>query len=225
MSFPSKVILWGAGGHALVVADVLRCQGGWDLVGFIDDADPRRHGQPYAGSTILGGREQFPRLRERGVTHAMLAFGDCAARLRLADVVRTEGYELATAIHPRAVLAGDVVVGAGTVVMAGAVINPAARIGQNVIVNTCASVDHESVLEDGVHVSPGARLGGRVHAGRGAWIATGAIVAPRISIGAGSTIGAGAVVLQDVPAGVLAYGVPARVQKTNPQSRESHKTP
>lgn len=210
MSAAEKIILWGAGGHALVVADVLRCQGGWEIVGFLDDADPRRHGQPFAGATILGGREQLPKLRERGVRHAILAFGDCAARLKLAEVAGQEGFELATAIHPRATLAESVTVGAGSVIAAGAVINPGARLGRNVIVNTCASVDHDCVLEDGVHISPGARLGGGVKVGRGAWIAIGATLAPRVTIGEGTVIGAGAVVLRDIPAGVVAYGVPAR---------------
>jgi UDP-N-acetylbacillosamine N-acetyltransferase len=213
MSEARKIILWGGGGHALVVADVLRCQGGWEIIGFLDDADAGRRGESFGHATILGGREQLARLREQGVAHVILAFGDCAARLELAAVARQQGFELATAVHPRATIAHDVSIGAGTVIAAGAIVNPAARLGENVIINTAASVDHECLVEDGAHVSPGAHLGGRVRVGRGAWIGIGASVVPRITIGAGSIVGAGAVVVEDVPAGVVAYGVPARVRR------------
>jgi acetyltransferase EpsM len=214
MEASTKVIIWGAGGHALVVSDLLRCHGGYEITGFLDDANPARHGQPFCGATILGGREVLPKLRERGVAHAILAFGDNAARLRVADAVRQAGLELVPAVvHPRATVAEGVAIGAGSVVFAGAVVNTAARIGENVIINTAASVDHECVIGDGAHLSPGVRLGGKVNVGRGTWMAIGAVVAPGVSIGEASIVGAGAVVLEDVPPGVVAFGVPARVQR------------
>ena len=91
--------------------------------------------------------------------------------------------------------------------------DPATRIGENVIVNTSASVDHECLIEDGAHIGPGVHLGGRVRVGRAAWIGIGATVIDRSSIGAEAVIGAGAVVVADIPGGVLAYGIPARVIK------------
>jgi acetyltransferase EpsM len=214
MSQITKVIIWGAGGHALVVSDLLRCTGRYEIAGFLDDTNPQRQGQPFCGSVILGGREQLPKLRERGVAHVVLAFGDNAARLRLADALRQAGLDLAPAVvHPRATVAHDVTIGPGSVVFAGAVVNAAARIGQNVIINTSGSVDHECVIADGAHLSPGVRLGGKVKVGRGAWMAIGAIAAPGTSIGEGSIIGAGAVVLEDIPPGVVAFGVPASVRR------------
>lgn len=209
----NKIVIWGAGGHALVVADILRTAGNFEIVGFLDDADSNRHGKPFCGATILGGRDQLDTLREQGVVQAILAFGNCAARLKFAEVLRSKGFGLATAVHPRATVASDVTIGPGSQIVAGAVINPAARIGENVIVNTCAGVDHECVLEDGAHVGPGARLGGKVSVGRAAWVGMGASILPGFKIGEGAIIGAGAVVLEDVPAGVVAFGVPAKVQR------------
>jgi UDP-N-acetylbacillosamine N-acetyltransferase len=209
----TKIIVWGAGGHAMVVADILNVAGGHEIVGFVDDSDPRRHGQAFSGATVVGGREQLPRLRAQGVSHVIFGFGDNSARLRLGALVKEQGFALATAIHPSSVVARGVTVGAGSVIAAGAILNPGVRVGENVIVNTAASVDHECIIEDGVHVSPGAHLGGACHVGRGAWIAIGATVVPRIRIGESSIVGAGAVVLDDVPPGVIVYGVPARVQR------------
>src|SRR5438309_4589544 len=69
------IVIWGAGGHAKVVADVLRQRGGWSIAGFIDDADPERRHEPFCGSTILGGRDRLEDLHRAGVRHALLAFG------------------------------------------------------------------------------------------------------------------------------------------------------
>jgi acetyltransferase EpsM len=206
-----KLVIWGAGGHARVAADIVRLADEYELVGFLDDVHPERAGEFFCGAPVLGGREQLGRLRAEGVTHALLAFGDGAARLRLAEALGRHGLRAAAAVHPRAVVARDVAVGPGTVIVAGAVVNPGARLGAQVIVNTCASVDHDCVVEDGAHVAPGARLAGGVWVGQGAWVGLGAVVKERVRVGSRSVVGAGAVVLRDLPDGVVACGVPARV--------------
>lgn len=215
MSAKQKLVLWGAAGHAKVVADIVRLEGGFQIVGFLDDTDAAARGREFCGARILGGREQLESLRAAGVSHVILAFGDGAARLRLAPLVRERGFELATAIHPHATVATDVRLGAGTVIAAGAVINPGTTLGENVIVNTLAGVDHDCAIGDGAHIAPGARLAGDVRVGEAVWIGIGAIVREKVSIGARTVIGAGAVVLEDVPADVVAYGVPARAVRAS----------
>jgi UDP-N-acetylbacillosamine N-acetyltransferase len=208
------VVIWGASGHARVVADIVRLANTFRIVGFLDDVMPTRAGEPFAGSKVLGGSEQLEKLREQGVYHLLIAFGDCEARLHTGERARTLGFELATAIHPRAIVAEDAVVGRGTVICAGAVVNPGAKLGALVIVNTGASVDHDCELGDGVHVAPGARLAGNVVVGRGATLGVGATVVNGVLIGERSLIGAGAVVVRSIGPGVVAYGVPARVIRT-----------
>ena len=211
MSAKPKLVIWGASGHAKVVADIVRLRGEHEIVGFLDDQDPTAAGRPFFGAQVLGGQDRLRPLREQGVTHVIFGFGDGAARLRLAPVVRELGFTLATAVHPRAVVAADAAVGAGSVVAAGAVVGPGSTVGENVIVNTLAGVDHDAILGDGSHVCPGAHMGGWVEVGEGAWVGIGATVRDRVKIGKRAVIGAGAVVLSDVPDGVVAYGVPARV--------------
>jgi acetyltransferase EpsM len=210
-----KLVIWGASGHALVVADIVRLTGRYELVGFLDDLNPERHNTVFCGLPVLGGREQLDELKQNGVSRIILGFGNCGARLQLAEFVRAKGFSLATAIHPSAVIAAGVSIGEGTVVVAGAVVNAGAKIGDNVIINTLASVDHECIVEDGVHLCPGVHIAGRVTVGRGSWLSIGANVIDGIRIGAEVMVGAGAVVIRDIPDGTLAYGVPAREIKRN----------
>jgi acetyltransferase EpsM len=198
----------------MVVADIVRLAGLYEVAGFLDDRRPERDGTSFRGRRVFGGPGHLERLRAGGVTHALLAFGDCEARLQRARDLLDRGFALATAVHPRAVVAEDVEVGPGTVVAAGAVLNPGARLGANVIVNTGSCVDHECDIHDGAHLCPRTVLAGRVTVGRAAWVGVGAVVREGLTIGAGSVIGAGAVVLRDVPERVVAYGVPARVVRT-----------
>jgi len=194
-----------------VVADIIRLNGDYQIVGFLDDVHPGDHNAERHGATILGGQERLDSLWREGVRHIIFGFGHCAARLRLAEVVRGSGFSLATAVHPKAIVATDASIGAGSVVAAGAVINPGVKIGENAIVNTSASVDHDCSIHDGAHVGPGARLAGRVVVGRAARIGVGAVAIEGVRIGAHSLVGAGGVVVNDIPEGVVAYGNPARV--------------
>jgi acetyltransferase EpsM len=205
--------IWGASGHAMVVADIVRLQGVYRIVGFLDDFNAGRQGDDFCGASILGGREQLERLRGQGVKHVLLGFGNCKARLDLTGFLRAQGFSLPVAVHPRAIVAEGVVLGPGTVIAAGAVVNPGARLGSSVIVNTSASVDHECIVSDAAHICPGVHLGGRVEVGRATQIGIGATVVDRVRVGAGSLVGAGAVVVRDIPDCVVAYGVPAIIER------------
>ncbi len=208
-----RLVIWGAGEHALVVAEIVHLRGEWELVGWLDDVNPERHGSMHAGLPILGGREQIERLRDQGIEHVALGMGRCEARLRLADLVRSAGYHLPALIHPRAIIGTGVPVGEGTVIKAGVVVDVGVTVGAAVMLAP-SFVGHGSVLEDGVLLSTGCNIAGRVRIGRGTVVGVGATVKDRIRIGRGCLIGAGAVVVRDIPDGVVAYGVPARAVRS-----------
>lgn len=208
-----KTIIWGASGHASVVADILRLNNEYEVVGFLDDVNQNRKNTLFCGLPIFGGQDQLEILRDNGVEYIILGFGNCEARLNKAKLITDKGYKLAKAIHPSAILADDVSIGEGTVIVAGAVINPGSQIGRNVIINTCASVDHDCIIEDGAHICPGVHLAGRVTVGRGSWIGIGSTIVERVRIGSAVYIGAGAVVLEDIENDTVAFGIPAKPKK------------
>ncbi len=211
-----RLVIWGAGGHAKVVADIARLCGYADIVAFIDDVDPNRAGQRFCGSTVRDAT-CLAGLREAGGAAAIVAIGACRPRLEKARQLARHGFPLVTLVHPRAVVAADVSLGAGTVVAAGAVLNPGAAIGAAAIINTAAVVDHDCDIGDGSHIGPGAKLAGHVRTGAEVWVGIGATVIDKVSIGDGAIIGAGAVVLHDVPPRQNAYGLPARIIREVPQ--------
>src|SRR5712664_430419 len=141
MTMPKKVVLWGASNTALTVADIIRLRGEYELVGFLDDISLERRGEPFCGAVVLGGREQLELLKARDVGYVMMALGDNRARLTLAAIVRAKGYQLATALHPRAVIAADVRIGAGTAVMGGVVIDAGSAVGENALINPSAIIN------------------------------------------------------------------------------------
>lgn len=203
------LLIWGASGHAEVVADAVRCSTEYRLVGFLDDTASDK--SEFCGLRVFSSRDILSQANQLDFSHVVIGFGACAARVWAASVVVQHGLQLATIIHPRAVVARSAVIGAGSVVMAGTVINSSVVVGQNVIVNTAASLDHHCRIDDGAHIAPGARLAGNVLVGRCACVGLGAVVLERRRVGDDAVVGAGSVVTADVPAGVVAYGNPARV--------------
>ncbi len=207
------VIIIGAGGHAKVLIEALRLRS-VRILG-ITDPDPTKTGTEILGvrvmgdDTVIGGYSA-------GSLHLVNGLGSVDIPKRRKDVFETfkaKGFAFATVVHPSAVVASDVVLGEGAQVMAGAVIQPGSRIGRNSIVNTNASVDHDCVIGDHVHLAPGVTLSGSVRIGDCVHVGTGATIIQEVTIGPDSVIGAGSVVLTDVSEKTQFIGVPARRTK------------
>jgi len=202
------VLIYGAGGHGLVVLDAALRQPGLRVIGIVDD-DPVRCGERILGVEVLGDGSILSESRLRSC-RVVVAIGDPAARERAAGRVEAAGLGFVAIVHPTAFLAHGVTVGDGAVILPMAVVHTNASVGRHAIVNTGAIVEHECSIGDFAHVSPGARLAGNVTVGRNAHVGIGASVAPGVTIGDHAVVGAGAAVLDDVAADVVVGGVPAR---------------
>jgi UDP-perosamine 4-acetyltransferase len=207
----APVVVLGAGGHAKVVIELIRAEGGYDVVALLDaDTTPRQ----VLGVPVVGDDAALERLRGEGIAHAFVALGGNALRVKVAAAARKLGYELINAVSPSAVISPTARLGAGVAVMAGAVVNAESRLDDLAILNTRASVDHDCVLGEACHVAPGSALAGGVTVGREAFLGAGTVVIPGIRIGEGAVIGAGACIVKDIPPRVLALGTPARVVRS-----------
>lgn len=206
-----SVVIWGASGFALVISDIIRLRGEFELVGYLDDINPQRKGMKFGNSIILGGREQLEQLAVEGIKNIILGFGDCKGRLKLSALVKTHGFSLVSAINPRAIISEEVQIGEGVFIGAGVIIDPYVIVGEGCIINRGALIGHESIMEDYVNIAPGVNIGGRVSIGKGTFLGIGSTVINNIKIGSNVIIGAGSVVVKDIPDNVVAYGIPAKV--------------
>ena len=204
------LVVVGSGGHGRVVVDAARAAGR-AVVGF-SDADPALRGETVLGVAVLATTvdETVALCRAEGA-EVVLAVGDNRRRASLHDELAGRGVDLGSVLHPTAVIAASASLGRGTVVFAGVIVNAGAMIGEDVILNTGARVDHDARIGAHAHLSPGVTLGGTVTVGEGAHLGVGVSVRNDTTIGAWTTVGVGAAVVADLPAGVVAHGVPARV--------------
>ena len=171
----TSLYIYGNGGHAKVVADIARINGYNDLI-FLDD---------------VNGVKFSPKLPKYPI---IIAIGNTIARERLQRLVVESGFELATLIHPSAIISTSVKIGTGSVVMPRAIINA------------------NSIIGDGVIINSGAIAGG-VNIGERTWIGIGSSIIQGIKIKSDITIGAGSVVVSDIDSGSIAYGNPCKVRR------------
>lgn len=190
-----EIILIGASGHSKVIADIIRKNGN-TVYGFLDDDRTKKGVIGPVSDCLLYQDKKF-----------VIAIGSNQIRKKIAETYPTLQY--CTAIHPSAVLADNIEIGEGTVVMANAVINSDARIGNHCIINSASVVEHDCYLEDFVHISPGAVLCGTVTVKSACHIGSNAVVRNNISICDDVTIGCGGCVVKDIKSAGVYIGVPA----------------
>lgn len=207
-----KYVIYGASGHGKVIADILE-KNNASIIGFLDD-DAKKWGQDFFGYKVFKKNKFLPTDFSPEECKIIIAVGENITRKILAERLVAEGFKFGKAIHPSAVIGKNVTIGEGTVLMANSVVNAESKIGKHCIINTSVSVDHDGLIRDFVHLSPGCHLGGRVEVGELSWIGLGAAVIQNIKIGRNSIVGAGTVVIRSVPDDQVMVGNPARFIKS-----------
>ncbi len=200
-----NVIIIGAGGHAKVIADIVK-KSGDNLLGFLDDS--KKAGDEFFDAFILGTVDSYLEYSDK---EFIIAIGNNAVREAISQ--KLLGVRFYTAIHPTAAVGEGVQIGEGTCVMANAVINPDAVVGKHCIINTASVVEHDNCIGDFSHISPAAALAGTVTVGERTHIGIGAKVKNNVSICSDVIVGAGGVVVKEITQSGTYVGVPARKVK------------
>lgn len=201
-----KLIVIGAGGHAKVL---IECAKKCGLTIFGATSLIKKQ-ETILGVNVLNdeqiifqyGAEQVELINGVG----MLPGENKQVRYEIFERFNKLGFKFVTLVHPSAVLAEELVLSEGTQVMAGVVIQPSVSIGDNTIINTSASIDHDCIIGKHCHIAPGVTLSGGVVVKDHVHIGTGATVIQGITIGENSVIAAGAVVYKDVPSNITYLG-------------------
>jgi sugar O-acyltransferase (sialic acid O-acetyltransferase NeuD family) len=176
------IILIGAGGHAASCIDVLLAEGKYEIAGLIGLAD--EIGSSELGIPVIGTDDDLPQIRKT-ISHAHIALGQIlSSEPREASFKQLQefGFELPSIKSPTAIISPESHIGAGTIVMHGALVNRFASIGDNCIINSMALIEHGTVIGSHTHVSTRATINGD------------SIVGDRCFLGSGSTIGHGVII-------------------------------
>ena len=192
--YKKNVVVCGAGDHGKIVMDIL-IRRKWIVHGFLDDVKSGEVNMIPQPMPILGPCGDLDKFDA-----CIIAIGDNAAREKLYNYAVSRRVELMKALDLTAEISESSRIGFGTVVCRRAVIQPESRIGNNVIINTAAIVEHDNIIEDHAHVASGVHLGGHIHIKQGCLIGTGATIMPGVTIGRNSIVGAGTLITKDVEA-------------------------
>lgn len=182
------LLIVGAGGHGRAVAEAVLMGSDWSLAGFVDDGWPGL--REVWGHPVIGSTDALASCRERAHC-AIVAIGNNAVREALHRRLLEAGFELATVIHPKALVSPRAKLGAGCAVMAGAIVGTEAVLGEGAIVNCGAIVDHHCRVEDFGHLGTGACMAGGAVLGRGAWMQAGAALGYGVSVADGELLSPG----------------------------------
>jgi len=203
-----KILIYGAGGHAAVVSDLLTGMRDFEIVGFIDD-DFCKDGKQLYGYPIIGNPGKFININKDGnVNNMFIAIGDNKIRESLS--IMFADFNFPTIVHTAAIIGNEVEIGCGTIIMPGAIVDAQAKIGQHCIINNRAIVGHGSIVEDFCHISGGAILSGQTIVKKGAFIGIGSCITQKNQIGQNCIIGAGTIITKNVPDNSFMFGNPAR---------------
>ena len=208
---PERLLIIGAGAQARYVTTTVGLTAQAEIVGLLDSfGNPSCWGSLVGGHRILGGLDLLDSYEGMPDMTFVLAIANLAQKRSLAARLEARGCRFATIIHPSAILAKSVAVGAGAILNAGVVCEDSASIGRHAIVHAGSVLEHDTVVEAFVNIGPGVRTAGRVKVRDGAIVYTGATLIPGVEIGREAIVGAGSVVLKAVEAGSVVAGVPAR---------------
>jgi sugar O-acyltransferase (sialic acid O-acetyltransferase NeuD family) len=196
-----SVLLVGAGGHARACIDVIESEGRFEVAGLVGRIE--EVGSRVLGYRVLGSDADLGRLRAQHA-HALITVGQIKTpepRIRLFELLRQAGYELPVFVSPHAHVSQHAALGAGTIVMHGAVVNAGARVGCNCIINSQSLVEHDAVIGDHCHVATAAAINSGVRVGSATFLGSNSTVRQLVSIGQRCVIGMGQRVLADCPDG------------------------
>ena len=217
-----KILLIGSSYHASVVLDAIRVSAAYEIAGCLDDTQTR--GTMRKGYPILGGIGDAARVvAEYAIDNMAIAVGDNWSRRKIFLTLMNHKLNVTFPVirHPSAIVASDSEIGQGTVIFAGSHVGPGSQIGEFCIINTASSVDHDCLLSNFSSIAPGVSMGGLVKIGECSAVGVGASISDRISIGNHAVVGTGSSVVRDIPDLVVAYGNPARVQRSR-REEEKH---
>ena len=210
-----SVFIISAGGHAKVLLECLIAMGK-NISAFIE-TDATKIGCKILNIDVIS-QDFF--LKNYAAADVLLVNGLGSINVPLLRkkvflFFKEREYSFLNLIHPTAYVAKDIVLGEGSQVLAGSILQIGSAIQDNVIVNTGALIDHDCIIGHHSHIAPGATLSGGVSIDESCHIGCAATVVQGITIEKESLVAAGAVVIADLEKNSRVAGVPAKKRSSD----------
>lgn len=202
-----NIALIGYSGHAYVAFEIFFSQG--QIVSAYTERIEKSE-NPYALKWL--GNEADDAVIELLKNYSyFVSIGDNTLRKRISEKLIPVLGLPENALHKTAIISRSMNSGTGNMFAPRVVINPLVKIGNGVICNTACVIEHECIINDYVHIAPGAILCGNVTVGEGSFIGAGAVVKQGVTIGKNVIVGAGTVVIKDIVDNTKVIGNPQRI--------------
>jgi sugar O-acyltransferase (sialic acid O-acetyltransferase NeuD family) len=204
------IIVIGGGGHAKVLIDTLQMTN-MNVIGILD-ANPAATGQKVLGVPVLGTDENIQHYSPDKVmlVNGLGSIDIPLVRKNIFYQFKAKGFEFYSVIHPSTFISRHVKWGEGCQIMAGSIIQAGTILGDNVIINSGATVDHDCQIGNHTHLAPGTVLSGNLRIEEECHVGAHAIILQGLHIARKSLVGAGAVVIRSLVSGSRVAGVPAK---------------
>lgn len=205
------VYIVGAGGHAKVLLEILQDNVNITVMGFLEINPNLVHSKIL--DIMIYDQEKI--LKKYSPKEILLVNGIGSTnipnlRKKIFTQLKKAGYIFFSVKHKTAYYSCNARMEEGVQLLARSIVLTGTKIGYNTIVNTNASIDHDCLIGNHVHIAPGAILSGGVTIEDNCHIGVGAIVVQGVTIGGNSLIAAGAVVVNNILSGACVAGIPAK---------------
>jgi sugar O-acyltransferase (sialic acid O-acetyltransferase NeuD family) len=200
------LILIGAGGHARSCIDAIEQEGKYKICGLV--GLDHEIGSKQFGYEVLTNDSGLAELAKQ-FPYALIVLGQIYSsklRIRLYEQTIAAGFTLPSVIAPSAYVSPYAKLGAGTIVMQGAILNAGVVVGDNCIINSRALLEHDSQISSHCHISTGTVINGNVVIGTGSFIGSGSVIKEGVSVGIDSVVGMGIALRHDISDGIKYFG-------------------
>jgi len=205
-----KIILIGGGGHCKSVIDVIEQENKFEIIGIIDIKD--KIGTSVIGYNVIGCDDDIEKL-SKTCKNFIITFGQGKSnefRKNTYAKLKSLNINLPIIKSPYSHVSKHAIIGEGTVVMHGVIVNAGATVGVNCILNTQSLIEHDAEVGSHCHISTKATLNGTVKMGNSVFAGSSCVIKDGISICDDVTIGTGATVVKDITEAGIYVGCPAK---------------
>lgn len=182
-----RLLIYGSKDFSATVAELVRhC--GHEISGMVDDYN--------AGPGILGNldaaRQTHPP-SEYGIALA-IGYSNIPARWKAWERIQAAGYRAPVLVHPRAYVADTACIGYGSMVMAGAIVDVRAQLGELVVVWPGVCINHDVKVGSNTFISPNASVCGFARLGEHSFVGAGSVIVDHVRVAPEAFIKAGSVI-------------------------------